>query len=64
MIDYNYAFKWCVGVLEVYAKELDMTYEELNIWIFCIIEPLAFVVLLFLLLIALLKIQSLKTRLK
>ena len=42
-MDYNKTFYWCVKVLQIGAKRLNMTYEEINIWIFCIIEPIVFV---------------------
>ena len=45
-MDMNSAFKWCVQLLQVWAKKLNMTYEEINIWIFCIIEPIVFVMML------------------
>ena len=44
-MDMNSAFKWCVELLQVWAKKLNMTYEEINIWIFCIIEPIVFIVM-------------------
>lgn len=43
----NGVFKLCVEALELLAKKVGMTYEEVNIWIFCIIEPLVFFVMLF-----------------
>ncbi len=42
----NKAFYWCVDVLKYYANILGITYEEINIWIFCIIEPIIFFVML------------------
>lgn len=42
----NKVFDWCVEVLKYYAKLLGITYEEINIWIFCIIEPIIFFVML------------------
>ena len=38
----NETFKWCVKLLEIWAAKLHMTYEEINIWIFVIIEPIIF----------------------
>jgi hypothetical protein len=38
----NKTFKWCVELLEKWAARLNMTYEEINIWIFVIIEPIIF----------------------
>ena len=42
----NKAFYWCVDVLKYYASILGITYEEINIWIFCVIEPIIFFVML------------------
>ena len=42
----NKTFKWCVNLLEALALKLHMTYEEVNIWIFVIIEPIIFVLML------------------
>ena len=47
-MDANLVFKWCVETLEFYAKRWNITYEELNVWIFCIIEPIVFLVMLLL----------------
>lgn len=41
----NKVFAWCVEVLEIYAEKWGMTYEELNVWIFCIIEPIVFAIM-------------------
>ncbi|MBK8954945.1 MAG: hypothetical protein IPM34_05230 [Saprospiraceae bacterium] len=42
----NELFNWCVELLENWAAALGMTYEEINIWIFCIIEPIVFLLML------------------
>ncbi len=42
----NKIFKWCVDLLEALALKLHMTYEEVNIWIFVIIEPIIFLLML------------------
>lgn len=34
------SFKWCVDVLIYWAKVFDISYEAINIYIFCIIWPL------------------------
>ncbi len=39
-------FNWCVNVLEDGARLLGMSYEAINIWIFCVIEPIAFLLML------------------
>jgi hypothetical protein len=56
----NDAFTWCVKILEFYAKQFNMTYEELNIWIFCIIEPIVFLLMLFIIIKQFVKIKKLK----
>mgnify|MGYP006976769016 CR=1 FL=1 len=33
-------FGWCVSLLEWLAEKLGMTYEAVNVWIFCVIWPL------------------------
>lgn len=38
-------FDWCVWVLETCAPPLGLTYKELNVWVFCIIEPIVFVLM-------------------
>ena len=42
----NKTFKWCVDLLEALALKLHMTYEEVNIWLFVIIEPIIFLFML------------------
>ena len=39
----NELFDYCVYLLEVWAAALGMTYKEINIWIFVILEPIVFV---------------------
>ena len=34
------AFSSCVKFLEKSAKLIGMTYEEINVWVFCVIWPL------------------------
>lgn len=41
----NSLFDWCVEILIKGANLLGISYNEINIWIFCIIEPIAFVVM-------------------
>ena len=43
---FNQVFYWCVHILQVYAAKLGMTYEELNVWLFVIVYPIAFILLL------------------
>lgn len=44
----NDVFNWCVWLLEVTAPMVGMTYQEINIWLFVIIQP-ALIVLFFVL---------------
>jgi len=39
-------FKLCVDVLIFLAHWLGITYQEINVWIFCIIEPIVFIYML------------------
>ena len=41
----NEVFDQSVIFLQLVSKLLGMTYQELNIWIFLIIEPIVFVIL-------------------
>ena len=38
-------FDWCVDLLEFLAPRLGMTYKELNVWLFVIIQPGVIVIL-------------------
>jgi len=42
----NALFNWCVDILIAGAHVLGMSYNEVNIWIFCIIEPVVFLLML------------------
>ena len=42
----NKTFKYCIKLLQDLAASLNMTYEEVNIWIFVIIEPIVFFIFL------------------
>lgn len=42
----NYVFDLCVLALEKSAALLGMTYREINVWIFCIVGPVAFMLLI------------------
>lgn len=42
----NKVFYWCVHILELYVKKFGITYEAINVWIFCIIEPIIFLLML------------------
>lgn len=40
------AFDYCVSILKEIAQFFNITYEEANIWIFVIAEPLVFLIML------------------
>ena len=42
----NEVFDKSVIFLQLISEELGITYQELNVWIFLIIEPIVFVILL------------------
>ena len=42
---FNRLFDLCVDIMIYWAKLTGMTYKEINIWIFCILEPIVFLVL-------------------
>jgi hypothetical protein len=42
----NKVFDQSVRLLQLLSEQLGMTYQELNVWIFLIIEPIVFVILL------------------
>ena len=41
----NEVFDQCVRFLQLVSKLLGMTYQELNVWIFLILEAIVFVIL-------------------
>jgi hypothetical protein len=43
----NKTFRWCVELLEYLAAKLHITYEAINIWIFVIIQPIIFFIMLY-----------------
>ena len=45
-IDYINLFHQCAEFLRWLAPKFGMTYKEINIWIFVIIEPIIFVIML------------------
>lgn len=63
-IPYNSLFKWCVHLLIVGGDKLGMTYEEINIWIFCIIEPIVFILMLVWIIYLIVRVKRLKRKLK
>ena len=56
----NKAFKWCVDLLVWMAAKLNMSYEAINIWIFVIIEPVIFLVMLWIIIKQYRRIKFLK----
>lgn len=46
----NTVFYLCVDLLRALAKYFGTTYEIINVWIFCIIGPIVFVLLLIIIL--------------
>jgi len=41
-MDYNKLFNDCVELLVWLATKFNLTYKEINVWIFIIIEPIVF----------------------
>lgn len=60
----NELFKWCVDFLIWLADVVGMTYEEVNIWIFVIIEPIVFLLMLWMIIRQRRKIRQLKKSLE
>ena len=56
-------FDWCVELLVKLAELLGITYNDINVWIFVIIEPLIFLLMLFIIIKQLIKIKRLKKKL-
>lgn len=56
----NECFDGCVALLEWGALQLGTTYKAINVWIFCIIEPLVFLYMLFLIINQRRRIKKLK----
>jgi len=44
-IDYNDLFHQCAEFLRITEPKFGMTYKEINIWIFVIIEPIIFILM-------------------
>ena len=38
-------FDWCVNVLVYWAQVFDITYKEINVWVFVIIWPILTILL-------------------
>ena len=56
----NEVFDICVAILIWIADLFRVTYKEANIWIFVIIEPLMFLLMLYVLIKQRIKINNLK----
>ena len=56
----NKIFDLCVQLLTVAAQHLNMTYKELNVWVFVIIEPIVAVLALGYIIYLSLKVRRLK----
>jgi hypothetical protein len=59
----NELFDWCVRLLVQMGHALGMTYNEVNVWIFCIIEPAIFLFMMYLIIRQRKKIRTLKKQL-
>ena len=56
----NYTFDWCVRLLEHTAYLLGLTYQEINVWLFCIILPIIFLIMMIQIIMLKIKVNSLK----
>ena len=54
----NTIFRWCVEALVDLASYMHITYEAINVWVFCVIIPLVIVVQFILLFIAALMLSK------
>lgn len=39
----NEIFSWCVDLLNYLAEQFNLSYVQINVIIFCIIEPIVFI---------------------
>lgn len=60
----NNVFYWCVQFLASIASLIGMSYEEINVWIFCIIEPIVFTLMCMWLYYLIFRVSFLKIQLK
>ena len=56
----NYTFDWCVTLLEQTAYLLGLTYQEINVWLFCIILPIILQIMMIQIIMLRIKVNSLK----
>ena len=52
-------FNWCVDILVHFAELLGITYNEINVYIFVIIIPLIFLIMLVIIITQQIKIKNL-----
>ena len=60
----NELFALCVNILKVGATKFHITYEAINIYIFCVVGPIIFSVMIFMLIRQYIKIIKLTTTTK
>ena len=56
----NYTFDWCVTLLKQTAYLLGLTYQEINVWLFCIILPIILLIMMIQIIMLKIKVNSLK----
>lgn len=56
----NEIFDFCVQILFQIADIFDITYKEANVWVFVILEPIIFIILLLIILKQRITIKKLK----
>ena len=52
-------FNWCVDILVNFAELLGLTYNEINVYIFIMITPLIFLIMLAIIITQQIKIKNL-----
>mgnify|MGYP006270241801 CR=1 FL=1 len=57
----NTTFAYCVRILEIVSSMLGITYKAANVYFFCIIEPVVFIIMLYIIIKQYIKIKTLKT---
>ena len=55
----NTSFVFCVKILRILASMMGITYEAINIYFFCIIEPIVFCIMLYVIVKQFYKIKTL-----
>lgn len=55
-------FNWCVDILVNFAELLGLTYNEINVYIFVIITPLIFLIMLVIIITQQIKIKNLNKK--